>query len=331
VRLFQAWNEPNLARYLEPQWVVQGGRWAAFSPLIYRAMLNGFYAGVKSVRPDDVVISAGVAPNGEAAGVGRMAPVPFLKGLLCLSSAGRRVRSGCAEPAHFDVMAFHPLSVGNPDAPASSATDVSIADATKVTGLLARARTVHTALPAGPKPVWVTEINWESAPQTPQGVPLALQAQWVSRALHRLWVAGVGLVDWEFLIDAYPGVLATTPTGGTFEYARYAGLYSAGPGGDPALAQPKLFLQGFTLPFDPLRVDTQHVRVWAVLMRPFEQATLQREVRTRDRWRTIAVLHADRDGVLNVLVSLRGAAHLHLQSGASTSAVSVVPTARSRL
>ena len=25
VRLFQAWNEPNLARYLEPQWVAQGG------------------------------------------------------------------------------------------------------------------------------------------------------------------------------------------------------------------------------------------------------------------------------------------------------------------
>ena len=65
VRLFQAWNEPNLARYLEPQWVAAGGRWSAFSPLLYRQLLNGFYAGVKSVQPADVVVTAGVAPNGE--------------------------------------------------------------------------------------------------------------------------------------------------------------------------------------------------------------------------------------------------------------------------
>jgi hypothetical protein len=331
VRLFQAWNEPNLARYLEPQWVVQDGRWGAFSPLMYREMLNGFYAGVKSVQPDDVVISAGVAPNGEPAGVGRMAPLTFLGGLLCVSSAGRRARSGCTEPAHFDVMAFHPLSVENPDVPATSATDVSIADAAKVTGLLARARVLHTALPVGRKPVWVTEINWESAPQTPQGVPRSLQALWVSRALHRLWVAGVGLVDWEFLIDAYPGVLATTPTGGTFEYTRYAGLYSAGPGGDPALAQPKPFLQGFTLPFDPLRVDRRRVRVWALLMHPRQPVLLERELPRGGVWQTIASLHADRSGVLNVLISLRGAARLRLQSGTLSSAIAVVPVGRSRL
>ena len=42
---FQAWNEPNLARYLEPQWVVADGRWTAFSPLLYRQLLNAFYAG----------------------------------------------------------------------------------------------------------------------------------------------------------------------------------------------------------------------------------------------------------------------------------------------
>ena len=41
VRLFQAWNEPNLARYLEPQWVAREGRWSAFSPLLYRQLLNG--------------------------------------------------------------------------------------------------------------------------------------------------------------------------------------------------------------------------------------------------------------------------------------------------
>ena len=293
-------------------------------------MLNGFYAGVKSVQPGDVVISAGVAPNGEPAGVGRMAPLTFLGDLLCVTPAGARERADCPEPPHFDILAFHPLSVGNPDVPETSATDISIADAAKVTALLARVRALHTALPVGSKPVWVTEINWESAPQSSQGVPPALQALWVSRALHRLWVAGVGLVDWEFLIDAYPGVLATAPTGATFEYTRYAGLYSAGPGGDPALAQPKPFLQGFSLPFDPLRVDSRHVRVWGLLMRPLQRVLLQRSLGA-GRWQTLAHLRADRFGILNPLLALRGAVQLRLLAGALTSAPVSLPARRSRL
>jgi len=327
VTLLQAWNEPNLARYLAPQWVVVRRHWSAFSPLLYRQLLNAFYAGVRSVAPADVVVAAGVAPNGEPAGVGRIAPVPFLRDVLCLASTGP---SRCADPPHFDVLAFHPLSVGDPDAPAASALDVSISDFAKVTRLLTQAQRLRTVLPAGPKPVWVTEINWESAPQSPQGVPPALQAQWVSRALHRLWVAGVSLVDWEFLIDAYPGVRATTPTGGTFEYTRYAGLYSAGPGGDPAGAAPKPFLLGFSFPFDPLRVDRRRVRVWALLMRPGQPVVLQGQTRGGG-WRTVAGLHADSHAVVNTLVTLAGAVRLRLVSGAFVSASATVPGGRSLL
>lgn len=357
VRLFQAWNEPNLARYLEPQWVAVGGHWSAFSPLLYRELLNGFYAGVKSVQPADLVVSAGVAPNGEAAGVGRMAPVSFLREMLCLAPAGssaaarplargrggrvqvRRVEGAvngqstapCPDPPHFDVLAFHPLSVGDPDLPAASSLDVSISDAEKITGLLHRAERRGTALPAGSaKPVWVTELNWESSPPARHGVPNRLQAAWISRALHRLWVAGVGLVDWQFLIDPYPAVRASTPTGGLVEYQRPAGLYSAGTGGNPAIALPKPFLRGFTFPFDPLRVDRARVRVWALLMHPGQPVVLQREGRARV-WRTIARLHADHSGVLNALLRIRGAARLRLKGGALSSASSVVPARRSRL
>jgi hypothetical protein len=364
VRLFQAWNEPNLARYLEPQWVAQEGHWSAFSPLLYRQLLNGFYNGVKSVQPADTVIAAGVAPNGEPAGVGRMAPVTFLREMLCLGSADSPAarspvrRSGavsrasgavthtssvpCPEPPHFDVLAFHPLSVGDPDLPAASSLDVSISDAAKITGLLKQAERDGTALPAGGKPVWVTELNWESAP-APGGVPARLQAQWISRALHRLWVAGVGLVDWQFLVDPYPAERANTPTGGIVEYQRPAGLYSAGIGGNPESARPKPFLQGFTFPFDPLRVDRSHVRVWALLTGPGQAVVLQRWGRPRRQkhsqrrgpaaWQTIARLHADGSGVLNTLVRLRGAVRLRLrlQSGTLASAFMAVPAGRSRL
>lgn len=335
VSLFQAWNEPNLARYLEPQWVAVDGRWSAFSPLLYRQMLNAFYAGVKSVQPAATVLAAGVAPDGDPEGTGRMAPVRFLRALLCVPADGRspgagRAGASCPEPAYFDVLDFHPLSVGNPDVPAPSSLEVAISDAGKITGLLRQAERLHTALPAGAKQVWVTELNWESAPQSPQGVPADLQASWISRALHRLWVAGVSLVAWQFLVDPYPGVRAATPTGGGVEYPRPAGLYSAGVDGNPESAKPKPFLRGFTFPFDPLRVNKRQVRVWALLMHPGQPVLLQRQTRG-GAWRTVVHLHAGRNAVLNVLVAMRGAAHLRLESGALISAVAEVPAGRSRL
>jgi hypothetical protein len=335
VSLFQAWNEPNLTRYLEPQWVVQEGHWTAFSPLLYREMLNGFYAGIKSVEPSDTVVAAGIAPNGDPEGVGRMQPVRFLTEMLCLrrkssrrGEVRRAVLVSCPDPPHFDVLAFHPLSVGDPDLPASTSLDVSISDAAKITGLLDQAERLGTALPRTVKPVWVTELNWESAPQTPHGVPGALQAQWVSRALHRLWIAGISLVAWQFLVDPYPGVRAATPSGGIVEYPRPAGLYSAGIGGNPESAQPKPFLRAFTFPFDPLRANAKQVRVWALLTHPRQPVLLQRERCTGGRWGTVARLRANRYGVLNVLVSLRGALRLRVQSGGVHSAVAYVPDSR---
>ncbi len=329
VRLLQAWNEPNLARYLEPQWVAVEGGWSAFSPLLYRGMLNAFYDGVKAVERNDEVVAAGVAPNGDPEGVGRMAPITFLRSLLCLrvDRAGRTHRTGCADPPHFDVLDFHPLSFASPDQPAPSSLDVSMADAAKITGLLVQAERLHTTLPAGAKPVWVTELNWESEPQSPSGVPAGLQALWISRALHRLWVAGVSLVTWQFLVDPYPDLRLNTSTGGTTGVSRPAGLYSAGVDGNPESAKPKPFLRGFTLPFDPLRVDGRHVRVWGLLMGAGQGAVLQWEV--RGAWRTIARLRADGRGVLNALVAIRGPVKLRLTSGALISGVVGVGLGRS--
>jgi hypothetical protein len=332
VRLFEAWNEPNLARYLEPQWVAEGGRWRAFSPLLYRQLLNAFYAAVKAVASSDVVLTAGVAPNGEPAGVGRMTPLRFLGGLLCLEGGAQRA---CPDPPHFDVLAFHPLSFEGPDIPAHSSQDVAISDIAKVTGLLARAERRRTALPRGPKPVWVTELNWESAPQSAHGVPGRLQALWISRALHRLWVAGVGFADWQFLLDPYPDLTLATPTGGTVTVSRPAGLYSAAAGGNPAEARPKPFLRGFTFPFDPLRMDRTHVRVWALLMRPWQPAMLELWSVARaargGAWRTIARLHANGHAVLNAVVALHGATELRLVSGKLSSASEPVPRGPSQL
>src|SRR5579859_1006449 len=55
VRYFQAWAEANFSIHLAPQWVRSGGVWVPTSPGLYRQLLNSFYAGIKSVRRDDVV------------------------------------------------------------------------------------------------------------------------------------------------------------------------------------------------------------------------------------------------------------------------------------
>jgi hypothetical protein len=207
---------------------------------------------------------------------------------------------------------------------------VAISDIAKITGLLARAERLHTVLPAKSHPLWVTELNWESSPPSSTGVPGSLQAAWVSRALHRLWVAGVSLVDWQFLIDPYGGTPLASPDGSINLYPRPAGLYAPGPGGNTALARPKPFLQGFTLPFDPLRVNRRQLRVWALLMHPGQSALLQRQGRG-GRWQTIDRLSANRYGVINRLVHLSGAVRLRLRVGMLDSAPALVPRAQSHL
>ncbi|MHB8234700.1 MAG: hypothetical protein ACYDHT_08620, partial [Solirubrobacteraceae bacterium] len=251
------------------------------------------------------------APSGDRAGVGRVSPLLFLSELFCLDSRGMPV-AGCGEPAHFDALAYHPLSFRSPDTPAASSQDVSIADAGKITTLLKRAERMHTVLPGAPKPVWVTELDWESSPQSPRGVPPRLQGGWISRALHRLWVAHIQLVDWHFLTDPYPELSLALPNGGSVQVSRPAGLYTSNAGGILA-SQPKPFLSGFQLPFDPLRIDRRRVRVWALLGAPGQPATLERL--RRRTWKPIALLHADQSGVINAAVAIRGAARLRLRTG----------------
>ena len=145
VKAFQVWNEPNLAKYLNPQWI--GAR--AASPKVYRGMLNGFYRGVKSVSSTALVVTAGTAPFGDPqAGGQRVQPARFWRELLCLRLNRGRLRGvACPTPARFDVLAHHPYSVGQPRRKALNADDVSIPDLAKLTRPLRAAERLGRALP----------------------------------------------------------------------------------------------------------------------------------------------------------------------------------------
>jgi hypothetical protein len=203
VRYFQAWNEPNLSLYLAPQWTRVRGAWVAESPLIYRALLNAFYAGVKAGQAHAIVVSAGTAPFGDPPGGQRIPPAQFDRILLCVSATMHPLP--CPDPAHFDVLAHHPYAVGDPYASALNPDDVSIPDLGKLERPLAVAERTGRALPAGSKPIWVTEVSYDSNPPDPHAVPMATYVRWTAETLYELWSEGVSVVTW-FLIQDQPPI-----------------------------------------------------------------------------------------------------------------------------
>jgi hypothetical protein len=179
VSRFQVWNEPNLSKYLTPQW--SHGRPAA--PGIYRAMLNAFYAGVKAAQPTATVVTAGTAPFGDFGHGKRMMPVVFWRNVL-------------KHPTRFDALAHHPYSVGGPTRHALNSADVSIPDLGKLRRLLEHAHKRAR--------LWVTEVSYDSNPPDPDGVAAQTQARWLEHAFELLWRAGVDTITWFQVGDQPP-------------------------------------------------------------------------------------------------------------------------------
>jgi hypothetical protein len=262
---FQLWNEPNLPLYLTPQWV--GNRVA--SPSIYRAMLNAFYAGIKSVNPAALVVTAGTGPFGDPWVGGRIMPAMFWRALLCLRQVGARlVGTHCHDPAHFDVLAHHPYSVGAPATKALNFDDVSIPDLGKLTALLRIAESTGGALPRIRHPIWVTEVGYNTNPPNPLGVPVGEDARWVAQTLALLWRQGVSLITWNTIVDQPPiPSYATTSQSGVFFLS----------------GAPKPALEAFRFPLAAWRAGGG-VEVWARA----PAAGLLRIERLQDgRWRAV--------------------------------------------
>jgi hypothetical protein len=201
VAAFQVWNEPNLSLYLSPQW--SKGR--AEAPVLYRQMLNAFYRGVKSVDPRAVVVTAGTAPFGDPGQGARIPPVTFWRDLLCLQGpAARLTATSCPDPAHFDVWAHHPYSVGAPTTTALDPDDVSIPDLGKLTTLVRAAARLGTALPQERHALWITETSYNSWPPDPGGVPINEQARWLEQTFSLLSRQGAQAIFWDQVGDKPP-------------------------------------------------------------------------------------------------------------------------------
>ena len=193
VRDYQLWAEPNQDLNLTPQW---NGK-KAVAPTIYRNMLNAFYQGVHKVDNSDRVITGGTAPYGVDPGGPNMRPLVFWRDVMCIKGRKRLKPTKCRKKAKFDVLAHHPIDTsGGPRTSAINPDDVSTPDLHNLVDVLRVAEKAKTVKPAGHRPVWATEIWWESDPPDPESsIPsLAKQAAYYSESLYLLWKQGASMV-----------------------------------------------------------------------------------------------------------------------------------------
>lgn len=297
VRYFQAWGEANFSIHLAPQWTRKGSVWTPTGPALYRGLLNAFYAGVKSVHADDVVITTGFGPYGDSPGgcvgsqgVGagcRMHPALFARELLCLH--GERLRpESCPSPAHFDVMAIDPYQVSSPTTRAYNIDDVSSPDLGKLTRVLKRAVSLRRAVPHRHKPLWVTEFSYDSNPPNPGAVSLATQARWLEEAFYLFWKQGVSTVVWYLLRDQAPSFQLN-------DY--YSGVYYYSGKAKPAA-------EAFRFPFVVWTTGSR-ATVWGIAPQSGALSVQRKQGRG---WRTLLKLHVSAGAVFVRTISpkLRG-------------------------
>jgi hypothetical protein len=296
---FQVWNEPNLRTYLSPQWTrTRSGSFVPASPEIYRSLLNAAYAGIKAVQPHAFVLAAGTAPYGDAPGVDRMHPVVFLRELLCLHGAALRP-ARCPNPAHLDALDHHPYSL-TPGGHAFSPDDVSVPDIGRLQRVLRVAERTHRVLPRGHKPIWVTEIDWDSnPPDRASSISISRQARYLTLAFYELWRQGVDHVLWFVLRDvAYKSLTGS-------------GVYFANGGAKPSAA-------AFRFPFVALSAGHGMLTLWGRAPRA-GGVSIQRG--GRHGWHTLVRLTTTRGAIFYARRRLGAHLVLRAQQGATTSPV----------
>jgi len=273
VHLFEAWNEPNLSNYLTPQW--EGMK--PISADIYRNLLNAFYAGIKSVQPTATVVGGSLAPFGDRPGGERVPPVIFTRELFCFRG-GELIKLACPQPARLDAFSHHPIAVGPPTESAASEFDATTPDLGRLTHVLQKAEATKQVLPAGKKPLWVTEFWYDSDPPDPTGVSLARQARWYEQDLYSFWKQGASVAICLQVIDA--------PQGKSYSETFQSGVYFL-----DGTAKPSQTAMAF--PFVAHRESPFKVGIWGIAP---HRGKVRVQALRKGRWTTIATVAAKGPG-----------------------------------
>jgi hypothetical protein len=170
VRLFSAWNEPNLEQFLAPQFDSAG---RSVGPALYAPLARAVYDGVKRGNPDALVAIGETSPRGH--------DVPT-SGVQDSHSPARfaRLLSEARPSVRFDAWAQHPY----PPRP-QLAPDRHVRWPRVGIGNLERfGAELDRWFDREATPIWITEYAHETRPPEPLGIDPVLQARYAEDALE---------------------------------------------------------------------------------------------------------------------------------------------------
>jgi hypothetical protein len=180
VALFAIWNEPNDAAFLLPQFNSKG---QPASPRIYRGLYQEGYAGLQAAGlAHPKVLIGETSPTGEdSVNVRRegtihdVAPLAFLRGMLCLNARYQRAGS-CSKLSAVGYSHHAYSNRAGPYYAPPERDDVMIATLSRLENALnlgARAGAITAGLP-----IYLTEFGVQSKPNRYLGVSVAKQAEY---------------------------------------------------------------------------------------------------------------------------------------------------------
>lgn len=249
------WNEPNLFKFLMPQYLK--GKPAA--PTIYRNLFLAARKGLDQAGlPKAKMLMGETAPRGN--GSDRIPPLAFLRGVLCLDAKYRKQGSCARLPA--DGYAHHPYTTpaGPFFVPTSDPDDVTMGAIGRLESALdkaAKAGRVKSKLP-----VFITEFGVQSYPDKSLGVPLDQQSDYRSIAERMAWNDPRIAAFSQYLLDD------DQPAQGQPAARRYPGFES---GLKTSAGKKKPAYEGFRLPLTA-EPTASGVTLWG-LVRPAHGAT----------------------------------------------------------
>jgi hypothetical protein len=202
VNRWEAWNEPNLAAHLVPQWTAIGTKkvvgdpfcfgktWTPSSPTIYRGILNAIYRGVHAAGTaasvQESVAGGATAPYGKGpcASTPGFAPLAFLRDLV-------------KKPVSLDVWSHHPYRNQRQNAAPYTGDNIDVQGMPRLYAAL------NKAFPGRKVLVWVTEFGVQTNPPDKfVGVTLAQQASYLKSTVTTFEKSGrVKMLTWFLVRD----------------------------------------------------------------------------------------------------------------------------------
>jgi hypothetical protein len=296
VQLFSIWNEPNHHEFLEPQFNRNG---SPASPRLYRALYQAGYAGLRGAGiASPKVLIGETAPEGETRPSApvrgprhNMAPLLFLRSMLCLSASYHRAGSCGRLPA--SGWGLHPYRSGaSPYLVPSNRETVTIGSLSRMTRALDAAARAG-ALP-GHLPLYITEFGVMSRPNPYQGVPVAQQAEYEAMAEQIAYRNPRVASFSQYLLKDDPMRRHSVGFQTGLEY--YSG-------------RAKPLLDAFPVPLTVTRYGSRY-SLWGFVRPAGEATTAAVEVRQRgsSRFKVLGEVHTDALGYWSLSSTMAGSA-----------------------